>query len=277
MEVDQLAAITQALQLAGRPSFKPPSFSGQENVELFIKQFDDVAEANRWSPLEKTLHLRSQLSGDAQSCGQGDDYEEIIEDLRDRYGLTKRQARDRLSAIQLRAGQDVHKQATEISRLVSIAFPVLPDQEKQVMALEYFSRAWEGKAVQEHLLAIRPANVREAVRATEDFLAVHTSGPRPRAIAVGTVEEEEEDQATVTSSELRMMAEALAAQTSLLRQLLTQVQTPPPRQPIVQTEQEALPPRQPVQPVKCFGCGGAHYYRGCPQKQQGNGRGPAQG
>ena len=68
LQMEQLAAITQALQLAGRPSFKPPSFSGDGNVDLFVSQFEDVAEANHWSPLERTLHLRSQLTGDAQRC-----------------------------------------------------------------------------------------------------------------------------------------------------------------------------------------------------------------
>ena len=175
-QVENLAALTQALQLAQRPSFKPPSFNGEEDVGLFLKQFGDVADANRWSPLERTLHLRSQLTGDAQSCGQGESYGEIVEDLQARYGLTRRMARDRLSAIQLKAG---HKQAAEISRLVRIAFPILPEQDQHGMALDYFSRAWESKALQEHLLSVRSANLREAVRATENFLAVHLAGPRP--------------------------------------------------------------------------------------------------
>ena len=46
-QMEQLTSLTQALQLAGRPSFKPPSFSGVEVVELFLKQFEDMADANR--------------------------------------------------------------------------------------------------------------------------------------------------------------------------------------------------------------------------------------
>ena len=141
--MDQLAALAQALQIVGRANFKPPTFSGEEDVELFLKQFHDIAEANRWTPLERTLHLRSQLTHDAQSCGQGDSFDEIAEDLRARYGLTNRSARDRLSNLQLRAGQNVHKQAGEISRLVALAFPVLPEADQQALALDYFSRAWE--------------------------------------------------------------------------------------------------------------------------------------
>ena len=278
MEMEQLAAITQALQLAGRPSFKPPSFSGEEDVDLFIQQFGDVAEANHWTPLERTLHLRSQLSGDAQSCGRGEDYDTIIEDLQGRYGLTKRKARDRLFTMVIRVGQDIHKQAAEISRLVGLAFPILPEPDRQSMALEYFSKAWESKAVQEHLLAIRPANVREAVRATEDFLAIHSTSQRPRANVVGQPEEEVAAARTTMDQGLMMMAEAMKTQTTLLQQLMMQLGAAQHHPSMGQMVGQPAPPQilQPSPEVKCYGCGGPHYKRNCPQRQQGNGRGPAQ-
>ena len=275
-QMEQLTALTQALQLAGRPSFKPPSFSGVEDVELFLKQFEDVADANRWTPLERTLHIRAQLSGDAHSCGQAEDYEEIVDDLTARYGLNRRKARDRLSSIQLKVGQDIYKQAAEIRKLVKIAFPALPDPDQQAMALDYFSRAWEGKAVPEHLLAIRPATLREAVRATEDFLAVHVSGPRPRAHAVEQVPDEVEQAAAVTTAGLTAMAEAIRTQTALLQQIMIQLTTrqQEPNQSLVQKNRE----------LKCFGCGGPHFKRNCPHQQvtgvstqqPGNGSGPVQ-
>ena len=275
-QIENLAALTQALQLAGRPSFKPPTFNGEEDVGLFLKQFGDVADANRWSPLERTLHLRSQLTGDAQSCGQGESYEEIVEDLQARYGLTRRMARDRLSAIQLKSGQNVHKQAAEINRLVRIAFPILPEMDQQGMALDYFSRAWESKAVQEHLLSVRPANIREAVRATEDFLAVHLAGPRPRAHVVEQTEEEVETTPAAEAG-LMIMAEAIRTQTALLQQILMQLNTR-------QMPSAQAPAPQKDQQIRCYDCGGPHFKRNCPQRQTtqsqgqqpGNGVGPAQ-
>ena len=275
-QMENLAALTQALQLTGRPSFKPPTFNGEEDVGLFLRQFGDVADANGWSPLERTLHLRSQLVGDAQSCGQGESYEEIVEDLQARYGLTTRMARDRLSAIQLKSGQSVHKQAAEISRLVRIAFPILPERDQQGMALDYFGRAWESKAVQEHLLSVRPATLREAVRATEDFLAVHLAGPRPRA---HVVEQTEEESATTPTAEtgLMIMAEAIRTQTALLQQILMQLN-------VRQTPSVPAPAHQKDTQIKCYDCGGPHLKRNCPQRQttqfqgqqSGNGVGPAQ-
>ena len=270
-QMDQLAMLTQALQLSGRQGFKPPSYNGEGDVEIFLRQFEDVANAYRWTDLERTLHIRSQLLGDAQSCGQGEDYEEITDDLRARYGLTRGKARDRLATIQLKASENIHKQAREISRLVAIAFPMLPDGEKQSMALDYYSRAWDSRPVQEHLLAIRPANLREATRATEDFLAIHTAGPRPRAHTVEQMVEQTTTPQADETAGLMMMAEAIKNQTAILQQIILKLSSTPQPQP-------AAP--QPAQPRGCYDCGGPHLRRNCPQKstnqQSGNGRGPAQ-
>lgn len=275
-QMEQITALTQALQLAGRPSFKPPSFSGEEDVELFLKQFGDVAEANRWSALERTLHLRSQLSGDAHSCGQGEDWQEIAEDLRARYGLTRGRARDMLSGMQLKTGQNVHKQAAEITRLVALAFPILPEGDQRAMALDYFNRSWESKGVQQHLLAVRPTSMREAVRATEDFLSIQSSGPRPRAHAVEPMEDESTPTGQMEAG-LAALAEAIHSQTTLLQQVVLQMG---------QRQMTYLPPPAQIQDqqLKCYECGGPHYKRNCPSRrpasnqtqQAGNGRGPAQ-
>ena len=139
------------------------------------------------------------------------------------------------------------------------------------------------------MLAIRPATMREAVRATEDFLAVHTAGPQPRAHVVEQPKDNPEDGRCARDDGLLMMAEALKQQTVLLQQILMQTAQQPAIQPASQTEVQ--PARQPVVqpagqpvrqtagqpatqvqlPVKCYGCGGPHFKRGCPMRQQGNG------
>ena len=107
-------------------------------MKLFIKQFEDVTEANGWTPKQRTLHIRSQLTGDAQGCGHGDSYDEILEDLHARFGVSKRQARDRLAVLKIKPGQSIYRQATEVTRLVEVAFPTLADADRQALALEHF-------------------------------------------------------------------------------------------------------------------------------------------
>ena len=73
--MEDLLAITQALKLTNtgpRTEIRPPSFNGEGDLSLFLKQFDDVADANQWMLVQRTLHLRSRLTGDAQGCGHGD-------------------------------------------------------------------------------------------------------------------------------------------------------------------------------------------------------------
>ena len=144
------------------------------------------------------------------------------------------------------------------------------------MSLDYFSRVWESKAVQEHLLTVRPATLREAVRATEDFLAVHLAGPRPRAHVVEQTDEEPPS-TPATEAGLVIMAEAIRTQTALLQQILIQLSTR-------QTLSAPSTTQQKDQPLQCYECGGPHIKRNCPQRQttqplrtqSGNGVGPAQ-
>ena len=271
--MEALLAITQALKLTGagpRTEIRPPSFNGEGDLSLFLKQFDDVADANQWTLVQRTLHLRSQLTGDAQGCGHGDSYIEIVEDLHARFGVTKRQARDRLAALKMRANQSIHSQAAEVSRLVTVAFPTLADADRRAMALEYFTRAWESKTVQRHLLAVAPTTLKGAVQAMEEYLAVSGSEQTMRAMPVEQTEAELPAQPSALEVSLKAMAEAVIQQTVLLQQVL-----------------ERIGQRSNKQQKGCFKCGGPHMQRDCPQGNKqpsteakttaaGNGEGPAQ-
>ena len=59
-------------QLAPQPEvFKSPEYNGTGSVEVFIRQFLDVAEANTWDEKAALLHLRMALKDDARDCGGG--------------------------------------------------------------------------------------------------------------------------------------------------------------------------------------------------------------
>ena len=242
--MEALLALTQALKLTGagpRTEIRPPSFNGEGDLSLFLKQFDDVADANQWTLVQRTLHLRSQLTGDAQGCGHGDSYIEIVEDLHARFGVTKRQARDRLAALKMRANQSIHSQAAEVSRLVTVAFPTLADADRRPMALEYFTKAWESKTVQRHLLAVAPTTLKGAVQAMEEYLAVSGSEQTMRAMPVEQTEAELPAQPSALEVSLKAMAEAVIQQTVLLQQVL-----------------ERIGQRSNKQQKGCFKCGVPH-------------------
>ena len=167
----------------------------------------------------------------------------------------------------MRASQSTHSQAAEISRMVKVAFPSLADADQRAMALEYFTRAWESKSIQRHLLAVAPATMKKDVQAMEEYLAIAGPDQAPRAMPVD--QSDLPSQPSALEASLKAMAEAVTQQTLLL-QVLDKV------------EQKAA-----RQQKDCFRCGGPHMQRDCPQSNKqpstaakttaaGNGEGPAQ-
>ena len=78
----------------------------------------------------------------SKGCGFGDN-NEIVENLHARYGLSRRQARDKSATHKI-----IQRQAAEISRLIGVAFPT-----QLALTSELRRRAWESKSTQLHLLA----------------------------------------------------------------------------------------------------------------------------
>ena len=90
--MEALLALMQALKLSStgsRMEIRPPNFNREGDLTLFFKRFEDVADANSWTHIQRTLHLCSQLAGDAQRCGHGVSYQEIVEDLHARFGCPR--------------------------------------------------------------------------------------------------------------------------------------------------------------------------------------------
>ena len=55
--MEALLAITQALKLSStssRSEIWPPTFNGEGDLTLFLKQFEDVADANGWTGVQRS-------------------------------------------------------------------------------------------------------------------------------------------------------------------------------------------------------------------------------
>ena len=119
------------------------------------------------------------------------------------------------------------------------------------MALEHFTRAWESKSIERHLLAVAPLTIKAAVQAIEEYIAVSGTEHAPRALPVEQTELPNQPSALEIS--LKAMAEAVAQQTMLLQRVL-----------------ERVVQRTAKQQKGYFNCGGPHMQRDFPQgnKQQ---------
>ena len=103
-------AMAQLLAGTGpRDNFRAPTYSGDGDVELFLGQFSDIAVANRWGEQAALLHLRSHLEGTARACGAGQSRDRVEDALRARFGLSQRQARDRLVNLKRDSKATLHE------------------------------------------------------------------------------------------------------------------------------------------------------------------------
>lgn len=265
-------------KLAHKPSFRAPTFNGEGEVELFLEQFADVAEANEWSERHTLLHLRSCLEGSAKQYGRSDTCGEIFEALRSRYGTSARQAKECLRNLKRDSKESVRDLGNEIERLVNLAHPTMPQRERNSLAVDYLVQM-ESKSLQRHLLTVGKDTMAGTILAMEEYLAVGKTDQPACRTAV-----EHSGQA-----DLAPIAELLKAQTELLSKMMLQMEvleraskrnaptvhrysevaarSPPMYASAPGTEARHTPPRVPS--AGCYVCGGPHFKRECPVRTPG--------
>lgn len=242
--------------------FRAPEFDGTQDVELFIRQFQDVAAANNWDAQATLLHLRKALVNRANDCGDGVDAAAIFAALRLRFGITPRQARDKLRYLAKDGRQSWHEFGATVERLINIAYPDLPAANRAELALDNFGRGIDNRALQRHLLAVPPANIPAAVRIAEEFMQVAGSSVKQRLNAVDHVEETTsviQDGAMATRNQPDKFAELLEAvrrNTDAISKLMEGTVGQP------ANNRPGKPARL---GLRCYNCGGPHFKRDCPK------------
>ena len=176
--------------------FKPPEYNGVGSIEVFIRQFLDVAEANNWGERTTVLHLRRALKDEARDCGGVfETMGEIFTALRARFGISPREARVRLNGARREANVPLQVHANKVKELVGIAYPAIPRDVQEQMTLDQFVNTLNQPRLQEHLLAIRPDTLTEAITAGNEFLQVRSNQTRIKQLEV-------EDEKTETEAQV---------------------------------------------------------------------------
>ena len=255
-----LTALTAAVSRRdSQKHFQPPQYNGESDIDLFITQFDAVAIANNWQEDEATLRLKLSLQGKAANCSQAPTREEIYENLRSRFGLTPKQAKDMLRSIRKNPNQSLHELGCEITKLTNLAYGNLSKDDRTEMALDTFARALEHVGVQRHLLQAKPTSMSEMVKCCDEFFQV---GKESKTKLTAITEEE-------TESPPVFLKEVLQQQQQLLTALVKQQQDASTQQAallkqITEIQAKASRPRT---PPACYTCNGPHLQRNCPLRK----------
>jgi ElaB/YqjD/DUF883 family membrane-anchored ribosome-binding protein len=244
-----------------RKDFKAPHYAGTGNVEIFIRQFSDVADANRWNTAATLLHLRESLDDEARDCGSAATVEEIFDALRARYGLTTREARSKLSSLKKEYKTTLQEHASRVEQLVEVAYPELQEEMRREMSLDHFSNSLGNPGLQRHLLAIKPGSLPDAVRAGNEYLQVRSS--------FGVKQLEEDSSEADKGPEVApVQAEPLVTLMEAIGKLTQQMGN------LQKWAGANRRPRQGKTKVTCWTCGEeGHVQRQCPQKKEGQPQG----
>ena len=210
------------------------------------------------------LHLREVLKDTATDCGKAENVEAIIGALRARFGMSVREARTKLAVLKRDYKITLQEHASEVERLVGIAYEDLPPRHREQMALDTFHSSLGNAYLQRHLLAVPTPNLEMAVRAGNDYLQIKPTGPGP---AIRTVDgEPEEDEARVQVAQT--VESTLGTLTKIILQLgekLERLQDRPDRPVQSGTFGSSERPQEGRrQPGQCWGCGKlGHIRRDC--------------
>jgi len=79
-----------------RYQLEVPTFTGEEEVEQFIQEFQEVLEIVQWPPRVALLKLRMALRDKAKPYSTGPDIDGIFASLRARFGISAIYAQARL-------------------------------------------------------------------------------------------------------------------------------------------------------------------------------------
>lgn len=266
--MDRLAEILAANGRNRRDEFKLPKYDGSADVELYLHQFEAIRQANDWTDGAALLHLKCSLEGAATACGRGDTLDQVFQAMRSRFGLSPRQARDKLGQLRYEPNSSLHVLGTDVERLVSIAYPDAHPDVKITLAVDAFTRALNHNALQRHLLLIRIESVADAVRAAQDYFQVGSSKGKSPSLSSIEASVSTTDASPISTMEkmLERLEKQLEANTKAMNQLINangKRNKGSDASSAIDTSQNQS--NNARRPLKCYECGGPHFKRNCPQ------------
>lgn len=185
---------------------KPQHFSGTDDFEDFLTQFEITSELNSWNYRAKSLHLANCLTGAARAllneltADQRRDYKNLVQKLTERYGSENRAEvfRSQLKSRTRGKGETIPELAQAIKKLTRQSYPKVSQDVIEALALDHFIDALTETEIRLRLREVGPKSLTEAEKIAVRMEA-HRIADKQRTRLVGQVEQD--NQNTVTSKE----------------------------------------------------------------------------
>ena len=164
-----------------RKEKEPDKFDGR-NVEWrdYIVHFEKVAMWNNWHDSEKAQQLAMCLQGQAQKLlgqlrpSELNDFEQLKRVLTQRYDPQERSVayRCEFRSRKRQKNESPSDFAYALRRLVSLAFPEMPYDCREINVLEQYLSTLGTSELKEHVIFKNPKSVDEAIAYTVEYEAV---------------------------------------------------------------------------------------------------------
>ncbi|KAH3772524.1 hypothetical protein DPMN_173864 [Dreissena polymorpha] len=241
---------------------KSDSFTGEEDWDQYISNFEDCAELAQWSEKEKLLYIATSLKQQARAhyCSlpshERRSYNVLTIQLEQRFG-SKRQSTRWLSKIQNRTRGKTKTVAAfgdEIRLYAQKAYVSLGPEAQEMIALEHFLKSFSPE-MRCRLMDKGCRTIREAVEVVEryeDILGRSTTGAGGSLIR-GVIENRKGSGDTGESQDVRSLGD-IQCSIKRIEQRLDALEASSPRSSNSSSSRS------------CFTCGARdHFYRSCPR------------
>lgn len=174
---------------------KPQTFSGTDDFEDFLAQFEITAEINGWDYRAKSLYLANSLTGTARSLlnevtsEERRDYKSLVQKLTARYGSENRAEvyRSQLKSRCKGKGETIPELAQAIKKLTRQSYPNANLDVIEALSLDYFIDALSESEIRLRLREVGPKTLSEAEKIAVRMEA-HRIADKQRTRLVGKVE-----------------------------------------------------------------------------------------
>ena len=194
---EQSASTTAQSRVDNYVKLKPQTYTGNDDFEDFLTQFEITSEINGWDYKAKSLYLANSLTGTARallnelSAEQRRDYKSLVQKLAERYGSENRTEvfRSQLKSRVKGKGETTAELAQSVRKLTRQAYPKVSLSVIEALALDYFIDAIPETEIRMRLREVGPMTLAEAEKIAVRMEA-HRIADKQRTRLVGKVEQD---------------------------------------------------------------------------------------
>ena len=189
---------------------KPQAYSGSDDLDDFLTQFEITAEINGWGYTDKSLYLASTLTHDARSLlsemndRERRDFDMLVEKLKARFGSENKAEvfRTQLKTRIRNKGETIPELAQSIRKMTRLAYPTGSQDVVEALALDAFIDALTDSEVRLRFRETGAKTLSEAEKMAVRMEA-HRLADKQRNKLVGNVDETTHNQNDTSKQGLR--------------------------------------------------------------------------